>query len=189
MNYKRFLELLNNEEVQDKIKDLYCQLQEDSFEDSGFQGWRWLIILSEDGTIDYMYGSQGTSRRDICEETAIIVATIEDNAEVPDECMGDIKNVPDYDNFIEYLKNDFEYEASPDEEDFEEKREEYVEDNCNWMNYYEFNLDGYREVEKEAWVSMCDMYSYDEIVDIIYNKIEELEDRLNYYNQFEQEEF
>lgn len=195
MNYEKFLELLKNEEVQEKIKDLYCKLDKERFtEGSGMgSGWGWTIILEQNGEIDYMYGSNNSMRMDVYEGTSMEIAFLKDDAEVWTESMGDVKDVKDYKEFIKHLEDEFEFEYSlansEEDENYEEKKQEYIEENATLMNYHEFNQEGFQEVERETWEAICDINSYDTITDIIHNAINQLEEHNEYYNSFEQDEF
>ena len=136
-------------------------------------GWGWQIILDLNGNVDYMYASFNTTRSDIYEGDAVVVATLSDNAEVPTECMGDIEELEHdkLEKFKEYLINKF---KSENENASEEEMEEYIEDHLNWSNYYDYDEEDFHRVEAEAWECICDCYSYDIIKDKIHNKIDEL---------------
>lgn len=179
---KKLLELLKTEKVQEEIKGLYCKLDKERFSNSSFQGWIWSIILDEDGEVDYMYNSYGTTRMDVHEGTATVVAILVDNAEVTTDSMGEITEVEDYGKFKEYLAEEFDLHENIDSEDreYDERKTEYIEENANWPNYYEFNADGHRQVENEAWEADCDYYSYDKISDEINELIEQYEGILSY---------
>lgn len=192
MDNKKFIDLLSDEKIREEIINLYCKLDLERFTEGSHMGsgWGWTIILDEDGDIDYMYASNNNMRMDVYNGSAIEIAFLSDNAEVPTECLGDIENVKDYKDFINHLGAEFDYNLREDLNDveYEEKRQEYIEENSTWMNYYDFNLSGFQEAEKEAWEAMCNECSCDNIIDYIYNKSEMLRYDLEQYESFEKNE-
>ena len=186
---KKLLEVLKNEKVQEEIKDLYCKLHKESFVEGSAMGsgWGWTIILELDGTVDYMYNSFNSTRMDVYEGKAIEIAGITDNAEVSYEDMGDIENVEDYAEFIKYLETLFDATADTEAEGYREEKAEYIEENANWSEYHEFNPDNFRAIELEAWEWNSDNYAYDQITDKLDSLIEDVEERMTYYNNFQQE--
>lgn len=170
------LEVLKDEKVQRDIKELYCQLHKNSYKNGGMSGWTWDIIVDIDGKVDYMYSNCST-RMDIYEGNATVVAKIESRIEITTEDMGDVEDVADIEAFKDYLAINYSLYTQLDEEDedYETEKAEYIEDRLNWSEYYEFNQAGYREVELAAWEAMSDEYSYDIICEKITEKIEELE--------------
>lgn len=177
---KKLLELLKDEKIQNEIKDLYCKLTKDSYEEGGMSGWYWSIILDEDGDVSTMYGSQGTSRMDIYEGKATVIATVNSMVEVSTDGFSDIYNVKDLEEFKNWIIQ--EYDIDINSEDAEDE----IDGHISWSEYHEFNQEGYQKEEKETWESICDQYSYDEITDSIHGTIEDMERQVEYYNSFEQ---
>ena len=167
-NVKRFLELLNNEEVREEIKKQYCELHKNLWTD-GYV--KHDIILNKDGEVSSMSYIGNTTRFDVYEGNAIVIATIDSIPEVMDEDLGDIENQSDYKDFLEWILDN----AEEDFED-EEEKEEYAVNEGTWDLYYEFNESEYEALQQQAWEFNCDFYDYDIITDIIYRTIEELEE-------------
>ena len=167
-NVKRFLELLNNEEVREEIKKQYCELHKNLWTD-GYV--KHDIILNKDGEVSSMSYLGNTTRFDVYEGNAIVITTIDDIPEVMDEDLGDIECQLDYKDFLEWILDNT-------EEDFEdeEEKEEYAVNEGTWDLYYEFNESEYEDLQQQAWEFNCDFYDYDIITDIIYRTIEELEE-------------
>ena len=86
-NAKRFWELLNKEEIQGNIIDMYCTLHKGLFADGYI---KHDIILSVDGDVSGMAYIGNQTRMDVFEGNAIVVATIDEYPEVTDEDLGDI---------------------------------------------------------------------------------------------------
>ena len=167
-NVKRFLELLNNEEVREEIKKQYCELHKNLWTD-GYV--KHDIILNKDGEVSSMSYLGNTTRFDVYEGNAIVIATIDSIPEVMDEDLEDIENQSDYKDFLEWILDNT-------EEDFEdeEEKEEYAVNEGTWDLYYEFNESEYEALQQQAWEFNCDFYDYDIITDIIYRTISELEE-------------
>ena len=167
-NVKRFLELLNNEEVREEIKKQYCELHKNLWTD-GYV--KHDIILNKDGEVSSMSYLGNTTRFDVYEGNAIVIATIDSIPEVMDEDLGDIECQLDYKDFLEWILDNT-------EEDFEdeEEKEEYAVNEGTWDLYYEFNESEYEALQQQAWEFNCDFYDYDIITDIIYRTISELEE-------------
>ena len=167
-NVKRFLELLNNEEVREEIKKQYCELHKNLWTD-GYV--KHDIILNKDGEVSSMSYLGNTTRFDVYEGNAIVIATIDSIPEVMDEDLGDIECQLDYKDFLEWILDNT-------EEDFEdeEEKEEYAINEATWNMYYEFNESEYEDLQQQAWEFNCDFYDYDIITDIIYRTISELEE-------------
>lgn len=181
---EKFLELLRRDDIQDKIKDLYCKLDKNRFlEGTGSSGWGWKIILDKDGNVDFMYNSNNTSRMDVFNGDAIEVVYLEDNAEVMIESLGDIESIEDYNEFKVWLGEQFDLHENTDEsdEEYKEKKEEYIEEHTNWMDYYDFNLNGFQKAEAEAWEAICDDCSYNAISEKLHYLIEDLDRQVNGY--------
>ena len=167
-NAKKFYELLNKEEIQGNIIDLYCTLHKGLLSDGYI---KYDIILSVDGDVSGMAYIGNQTRMDVFEGNAIVVATIDKHPEVTDEDLGDITYQYDYNEFVEWILDN----AEEDFED-EEEKEDYIYDNATWDNYHEFNLVGYEDAEECAWNNMCNWYDADVIDDIISQVLSELED-------------
>ena len=167
-NVKRFLELLNKESVQEEIKKQYCELHKNLWTD-GYV--KHDIILNKDGEVSSMSYLGNTTRFDVYEGNAIVIATIDSIPEVMDEDLGDIENQSDYKDFLEWIVNN-----SCEEFEDEEEKEEYAINEGTWDMYYEFNESEYEALQQQAWEFNCDFYDYDIITDIIYRTISELEE-------------
>ena len=167
-NAKKFYELLNTEEIQGNIIDLYCTLHKGLLSDGYI---KYDIILSVDGDVSGMAYIGNQTRMDVFEGNAIVVATIDKYPEVTDEDLGDITYQYDYNEFVEWILDN----AEEDFED-EEEKEEYAINEATWDMYYEFNESEYEDLQQQAWEFNCSMYDYDKITDIIYNTISELEE-------------
>lgn len=164
-NIERFLELLNKESVQEEIKKQYCELHKNLWTD-GYV--KHDIILNKDGEVSSMSYLGNTTRFDVHEGNAIVITTIDDLPEVMDEDLGDIEYQDDYRDFLEWI-------IENSDEEFEDE-EEYAINEATWDLYYEFNESEYEDLQQQAWEFNCDMYDYDEITDIIYRTISELEE-------------
>lgn len=188
---KKLLEVLRDEKVQGEIKDLYCKLDKERFTEGSSMGsgWGWTIIVDENKNVDYMYNSFNSTRMDVYNGTAIEVAGLRDDAEVSYEDMGDIENVEDYAEFIKHLEILFDATSDTEAEGYKEEKAEYIEENANWSEYYEFNPDNFRAIELEAWEWNSDNYAYDQITDKLYDLIQDMEERQNYYDSIQQQEF
>ena len=167
-NIERFLELLNNEEVREEIKEQYCKLHKNLWAD-GYV--KHDIILNKDGEVSSMSYLGNTTRFDVYQGDAIVITTIDSIPEVMDEDLGDIENQSDYKDFLEWI-----IENSDEEFEDEEEKEEYAINEGTWDMYYEFNEREYEDLEQQAWEFSCDFYDYDIITDIIYRTISELEE-------------
>ena len=167
-NIERFLELLNKESVKEEIKKQYCELHKNLWTD-GYV--KHDIILNKDGEVSSMSYIGNTTRFDVYEGNAIVIATIDSIPEVMDEDLGDIENQSDYKDFLEWIVNN-----SCEEFEDEEEKEEYAINEGTWDMYYEFNESEYEALQQQAWEFNCDFYDYDIITDIIYRTISELEE-------------
>ena len=167
-NIERFLELLNKEEVREEIKKQYCKLHKNLWTD-GYV--KHDIILNKDGEVSSMSYIGNQSRMDVYKGDAIVITTIDSIPEVMDEDLGDIENQSDYKDFLEWI-----IENSDEEFEDEEEKEEYAINEATWDMYYEFNESEYEDLQQQAWEFNCSMYDYDEITDIIYRTIVELEE-------------
>ena len=167
-NVKRFLELLNKEEVREEIKEQYCKLHKSLWADGYI---KYDIILNKDGEVSSMSYIGNQSRMDVYKGDAIVITTIDSIPEVMDEDLGDIENQSDYKDFLEWI-----IENSDEEFEDEEEKEEYAINEATWDLYAEFNEREYEDLQQQAWTFNCDMYDYDEITDIIYRTIAELEE-------------
>ena len=167
-NVKRFLELLNKEEVREEIKEQYCRLHKNLWADGYI---KHDIILNIDGEVSSMSYLGNTTRMDVYQGDAIVIATIDDLPEVMDEDLGDIEYQDDYRDFLEWI-----IENSDEEFEDEEEYAIYAINEATWDLYYEFNEREYEDLQQQAWTFNCDMYDYDIITDIIYRTISELEE-------------
>lgn len=95
MKREELLKVLRTEEVQEEIKDLYCKLDRERYEEGGMSGWRWSIIVDTDRKVDYMYNSNCSSRMDVYEGNAVVVATLDSFIEVSTDEMGEVEDVED----------------------------------------------------------------------------------------------
>ena len=169
-NAKRFWELLNKEEIQGNIIDMYCTLHKGLFADGYI---KHDIILSKDGEVSSMSYIGNQTRMDVYNGDAIVIATIDEYPEVTNEELGDIEWQYDYDKFVEWILDN----AEEDFED-EEEKEDYIMEYATWDNYHEFNLVGYEDAEELAWENICNWYDADTIDDIISQTISELENHI-----------
>lgn len=167
-NIQRFIDLLDKEEIKNKIIDMYIEIEKNRINyDCGVQ---FEIILDLEGNIDNRYFVGNSTRMDVYEGNAIVITRIECGVDVTDEMRGEITEVSDYDKFVEYL---YTLENVPEDE-----QEEFLENNLTWENYEEFNSKEYEEIGKVAWENNVDYYGYDIISDKIFQCIEQLEDLL-----------
>ena len=172
-NVVRFLDLLHSDKVNDEIKDLYIELLEGHIQDA--PGTQIEIILDLDGEIDERYFVGNSTRMDVYEGNAIVVASIRYDANVTDEDMGEITEVLDndeYEKFVEYL---YGLEDVPEDE-----QEEYLEDNLTWDNFCKFNSLRYDELKIESWEANVDYYGYEEVGQKIFECTQQLEDLFDY---------
>lgn len=110
---------------------------------------------------------------DVYEGNAIIICTMDEYPEVFDEDLGDLEDVNNYDDYIEWLKKDAEDYDCETMEEVEEHIEEYSDD---WEKYSEFDSETYEEQQLLAWQFNCEQYDWDYINDKIYQRIDELEE-------------
>ena len=182
---KKLLEVLRCEEVEEKVKDLYCELDKKRYSEGSFMGsgWGWKIIVDLDGNVDYMYNNLTSTRMDVWKGEAIEIACLPDNAEVSTDDMGDIEQILDDEElkkFQNYLANNFDLykNFSEDDPDYETEKNDYIYYNTTWGEYLEFNEENFHKIESETWECICDNYSYDKICDIYYETIIQLEEEL-----------
>lgn len=182
---KKLLEVLRCEEVEEKVKDLYCELDKKRYSEGSFMGsgWGWKIIVDLDGNVDYMYNNLTSTRMDVWKGEAIEIACLPDNAEVSTDDMGDIEQILDDEElkkFQNYLANNFDLykNFSEDDPDYETEKNDYIYYNTTWGEYLEFNEENFHKIEAETWECICDNYSYDKICDIYYETIIQLEEEL-----------
>lgn len=167
---ERFLNLLREEKIQEEIKELYCELHKNLWTD-GYV--KHDIILTKDGTVEYTSYTNNQTRMDVYEGNAIIICTMDEYPEVFDEDLGDLEDVNNYDDYIEWLKKDAEDYDCETTEEVEEHIEEYAND---WEKYSEFDSETYEEQQLLAWQFNCEQYDWDYINDKIYQRIDELEE-------------
>ena len=169
-NFKAFYELLNKEEIQANIIDMYCTLHKGLFADGYI---KHDIILSKDGEVSSMSYIGNQTRMDVYNGDAIVIATIDEYPEVTNEELGDIEWQYDYDKFVEWILEN----AEEDFED-EEEKEYYILEYADWDAYRDFNNLGYEDAEENAWNCNCDYYDADIIDDIISQTLSELENHI-----------
>lgn len=182
---KKLLEVLRCEEVEEKVKDLYCKLDKKRYSEGSFMGsgWGWKIIVDLNKNVDYMYSNLTNIRMDVWKGEAIEIACLPDNAEVSTDDMGDIEQILDdeeFKKFQNYLANNFDLykNFSEDDPDYETEKNDYIYYNTTWGEYLEFNEENFHKIESETWECICDNYSYDKICDIYYETIIQLEEEL-----------
>ena len=169
-NAKRFWELLNKEEIQGNIIDMYCTLHKGLFADGYI---KHDIILNVDGEVSSMSYIGSQTRMDVYNGDAIVITTIDEYPEVTDEDLGDITYQYDYNEFVEWILDNA-------EEDFEDEEEKgyYILEYADWDAYRDFNNLGYEDAEQLAWETNCDYYDSDIIDDIISQTLSELENHI-----------
>lgn len=167
-NVVKFLDLLHSDEVNDEIKDLYIELLEGHINDA--PGTQIEIILDLDGEIDERYFVGNSTRMDVYEGDAIVVASIRHDVNITDEMMGEITEVLDeseYEEFVEYL---YGLDDIPEDE-----QEEYLEDNLTWDNFYDFDSVRYEEIQRETWELNVYFYGNEEIDQKLFECVQQLE--------------
>ena len=172
-----FLNLLREEKIQEEIKELYCELHKNLFTD-GYV--KHDIILSKDGTVDYTTYVGNQTRMDVYNGDSMVIITIDEYPDVPDEYLGELVEVWNYDEYIEWL-----HDEVIDEYDYETEEEiqEHIEEHYNdWQKYSEFDYETYQECQLEAWEFMCDQYDLEVIEDNIDRVMENLEYEEEYFN-------
>lgn len=170
---ERFLNLLREEKIQEEIKELYCELHKNLWTDGYI---KHDIILTIDGDVEYTSYIGNQTRMDVYEGDAMVICTIDEYPEVFDEDLGELSEVDNYNEYLEWLEKDakinYEYETT---EEVEEHIEEYADD---WEKYSEFDLITYEECQLETWRNICNEYDFDYIVWKIHQKIDDLEECL-----------
>lgn len=168
---EKFLGFLNDDKIVGEIQELYHELHLNLFTD-GYV--KHDIILSKDGTVDYTTYTGNETRMDVYNGDSIVVITMDEYPDVPDEDLGELVEVWNYDEYIEWLHDEvideYDYET---EEEIQEHIEEYYDD---WQKYSEFDLTTYQECQLEAWEFMCEQYDLDIIEYTIDRVMENLED-------------
>ena len=167
---ERFLKLLNDKKIVSEIVQLHHELHVNLW----YEGYiKHDIILTMDGDVEYTTYIGNQTRLDIYEGDAIVICTIDEYPEVPDEDLGGLSEVNNYDDYIEWLKKDAEINYEYDTiEEVEKHIEEYSDD---WQKYSEFDNSTYEEQQQLAWEFNCDMFDWDYIIDKIDEKIDDLE--------------
>lgn len=183
---KQLLEVLEDNKIQEKIKNLYCKLHRNSFENSNFPGWKWSILVDTKGKVESVYSNGDVEALREYANDAIIVAEIVDEAEVLPEDLGDIKLAPQYDEFIECLIEDFiaYKKVDPNSLDFEQKKLDYIEENSTWSDYYEFDEQDYEKLEIQAWKEYSETYAYDEIQNKLQDVISDLKSDIEHMESY-----
>ncbi|MBU5337509.1 hypothetical protein [Intestinibacter bartlettii] len=173
MDNQRYIDLLEKEEIQEEICNMYCKLHRELW--SNF-GTSYHIILNQKGEVYNMHIVDfNTINEDILESRAIIITTIDGEAvEVSTDDMGPLEEVDDFEEFKEWIIAPAEIEMFENYSYIDLER--YFYDNADWNEYKEFNLTNFQELEREAWFTNCDLYDYDYIRDKIQQKIESLEE-------------
>lgn len=95
------------------------------------------------------------------------------NKKVSDEELGELEDIDNYNDYIEWLEKDAEDCGYETTEEIEEYVEEYAFD---WGKYSEFDSETYEEQQLMAWNYNCEQYDWDYIDDKIYQKIDDLEE-------------
>lgn len=169
---KLFLNLLREEKIQEEIKDLYCELHKNFWNDGYVKRD---IILSKDGTVDYIAYIGNQTRMDVHNGDSIVIITIDEYSDVSDEDLGELEEVWNYDEYIEWLHDEAinKYHAETEEE-----IQGHIEDYCDdWQRYSEFDSTTYEKYRLEAWEFMCEQYDLEVIEDNIYRVMENLKDK------------
>lgn len=142
---KKFIGMLNDGKVVSEIKDLYHELHENLWTDGYI---KHDIILTIDGDVEYTSYIGNQTRMDVYEGDAMVICTIDEYPEVFDEDLGELSEVDNYNEYLEWLEKDakinYEYETT---EEVEEHIEEYADD---WEKYSEFDLITYEECQLET---------------------------------------
>lgn len=174
MDNQRYIDLLEKEEIQEKIINIYCELHRDLW--SNF-GTNYHIVLTKTGEVYYMsVVNFHTVDTNIIEEKAIIVYTIDgEDMGVGTDDMGEITEViEDLEEFKKWLFEgiDCQYEGNFDNINVDEE----IEKGLNWYEYYEYNPTDFQEIERKAWYTNCELYDHNYIRDKIRQRIESLEE-------------
>ena len=149
---EKFLGFLNDDKIVGEIQELYHVLHLNLSTDGYI---KHDIILTVDGDVEYTSYIGNQTRMDVYEGDAMVICTMDEYPEVSDEELGELEDVDNYDDYIEWLKKDAEdygYETT-------EEVEEHIE-----------------EQQLLAWQFNCEQYDWDYIDDKIYQRIDDLEE-------------
>ena len=174
MNNQRYIDLLEKEEIQTEIIDLYCKLHRGLW--SNF-GTSYNIVLAETGEVYYIeIINYNTIDTNIREDKAIIVCTIDgEDVGVGTDDMGEITEViDDLDEFKDWLLEGIDYQYKGDFDNI--NIDEELEKGLNWYEYYEYNPTDFQEIERKTWYTNCELYYLNYIKDKIQQRIDELEE-------------
>ena len=132
------------------------------------------IPKNEDGTVDYTTYVGNETRMDVYNGDSLLIITINEYPDVPDEDLGELVEVWNYDEYIEWLHDEVidEYDCETEEE-IQEHAEDYYND---WQKYSEFDYETYQECQLEVWESLCEQYDLEVIEYKIYAVMENLKD-------------
>lgn len=168
---EKILGFLNDDKIFGEIQELYHELHLNLWTDGHI---KHDIILTIDGDVEYTSYIGNQSRMDVYEGDAILICTMDEYPEVSDEDLGELSEVDNYNEYLEWLEKDarinYEYETT---EEVKEHIEEYADD---WEKYSEFDLITYEEQQLLVWQFNCEQYDWDYINDKIYQRIDELEE-------------
>ena len=167
---KRFLGFLNDDKIVGEIQELYHELHLNLWTDGYI---KHDIILTIDGDVEYTSYIGNQSRMDVYEGNAILICTMNEYPEVYDEELGELEDIDNYDDYIDWLKKDAKNYGYETTEEIEEHIEEYAYD---WEKYSEFDSETYEEQQLLAWQFNCEQYDWDYIDDKIYQRIANLEE-------------
>lgn len=167
---EKFLGFLNDDKIFGEIQELYHELHLNLWTDGHI---KHDIILTIDGNVEYTSYIGNQSRMDVYEGDAILICTMDEYPEVFDEDLGELEDIDNYNDYIEWLEKDAEDCGYETTEEIEEYVEEYAFD---WEKYSEFDSETYEEQQLMAWNYNCEQYDWDYINDKIYQRIDELEE-------------
>lgn len=175
MDNKGFIELLEQEDVQTDIINMYCKLHRELWSN---YGTKYHIVLDQTGGVyDMVVTNFDTINEDILEGRAIIVTSIDGEfIEVTSDDMGDVRDVENFDDFKEWVLQGILDQYGKNCDDIEQ----YLDEDINWNVYFEFDPTNYNELETDAWYSKCDYYDYDYIKDKIQQRIDCLEETITF---------
>ena len=167
---EKFLGFLNDDKIVSEIQELYHELHLNLWTDGYI---KHDIILTIDGDVEYTSYIGNQTRMDVYEGNAILICTMDEYPEVSDEELGELEDVDNYNDYIEWLEEDAEDYGYETTEEIEEHIEEYADD---WEKYSEFDSETYEEQQLLAWQFNCEQYDWDYIDDKIYQRIANLEE-------------
>ena len=144
-NDSRFIELLTDDRVIDDIYYVYHKLHTRLYNDQNTTPY--VIMMDLQGNITY-----GNTKNN---ENTLVIYTMETLIDITEDDMGDIKEVRDYNAFVNWAK---ENNTTP-----------------IWAEYYEFNPKNYVKIEQEAWEFKCYLNDYYYIKSRIYDLLVKLQ--------------